>query len=194
MSKYEYGRIERLYNSLVKYGVSQEIIDEIMEGGEDIKKDTKPEKKAAWFKAAIDRMDRLLDEKSRYVVREGCACCLGGKRQQLARQIAKQYHSLEERINAADKTGYVFGSGVKQEEDGTLTVSFFPDGLDSYHCVCLKKAAEPISGTYCYCCGGHIKHHLQTALGHNLTCKLISSALSSGGRSGCKFSFTIIDN
>lgn len=192
MGIYEYGRIEQLYNKLVEYGVAEDVINEIVEGGEAIKKTAKPEKKAEWFKNAMDRMDRLLPEKERLEIRENCACSLGGKRLQLSRQIAKDYDSIEDRIIAANKTGYVFGKGVKQEADGTLTVSFFEDNQEEYQCVCLRKASTPISETYCYCCGGHIKHHLQIALGHTLSCKLISSALSSGGKKNCKFSYTIL--
>ncbi|OGO81478.1 MAG: hypothetical protein A2Y21_06600 [Clostridiales bacterium GWC2_40_7] len=193
MKKYAYGRIERLYNSLVEYGVSDDIINEIVQGGEAIKETTKPEKKAEWFQNSMNRMNRLLPENERLAVRENCACCLGGKRLQLSKQIAKKHDSLEERIAAANKTGYVFGNGVKQEGDGTLTVKFFQDNLPEYQCVCLRKVRDTISETYCYCCGGHIKHHLQVALGCKLSCKVISSALSSGGKKNCKFSYTIVE-
>lgn len=193
MVKYEFGKIDRLYESLVEYRVSASIIDEIMQGGEFIKKDDKPEKKTEWFAGAMSRMDMLLPEDKRREIREACACCLGGKRLQLSKQIARENESLAERIIAANKTGYVFGRGVKAEEDGTLTVTFFNDDLDGYQCVCLRKAGAPISETYCYCCGGHIKHHLQIALGRKLTCKVISSALSSGGKKNCRFSYAIAE-
>jgi len=193
MAEYRYGRIVRLYENLVKYGVPENIINRILEDGELIKENSKPEKKAEWFQNAMERMDRLLPEHDRFAIRENCACCLGGKRLQLSKQIAKDHENLNDRINVANNTRYVFGNGVKQEDDGTLTVNFFEDNLDSYQCVCLKKANTQISGTYCYCCGGHIKHHLQIALGCKLSCKLISSALSSGGKMNCKFSYTFIE-
>ena len=63
MKKYAYGRIERLYNSLVEHGVSDNIINEIVEGGDTIKETTKPEKKAEWLQNAMTRMDSLLPEK-----------------------------------------------------------------------------------------------------------------------------------
>lgn len=193
MKEYGYGRIERLYDSLVAHGVDESIINEIMEGGKEITEKTKQEQKAQWFHDAMIKMDRLLPENERREIRENCACCLGGKRLQLSKQIAKNYSTLEERISAANKTNYVFGNGVQREKDGTLTVSFFPDNLDSYQCVCLRKANAPISETYCYCCAGHIKHHLQNALGRRFSSKLITSALSSGGKTGCKFSYTIVE-
>lgn len=52
-------------------------------------------------------------------------------------------------------------------------------------------ATYEYSITYCYCCGGHIKHHLQIALGRSLVLKVRSSALSSGHKRPCSFLFTI---
>ena len=44
-----------------------------------------------------------------------------------------------------------------------------------------------MSKTYCYCCGGHIKHHLETILGKKLNVEIINSALMSMGEKSCKF-------
>jgi hypothetical protein len=192
MNTFTYGKIEKLYNSLIKHGVSANIINEIVDGGKEIGKTTKPEKKAEWFRNAMDKMDRLLPEDKCRAIREDCACCLGGEKQKLTRRIVKDNNSLEDRIAVANKTWLVFGKGVKREDDGTLTVTFFDEGLEAYNCVCLRKTIAPISGTYCFCCGGHIKYHLQNALDLKLSCRLISSALSSGGKLNCKFSYTII--
>jgi hypothetical protein len=82
---------------------------------------------------------------------------------------------------------------VTLQEDGQILVQFAPEGLPHYGCVCLRKAKEPISITYCYCCGGHIKHHLQIALGCKLECQVRSSALSSGGKKPCSFLFRIME-
>jgi len=71
-------------------------------------------------------------------------------------------------------------------------VSYFAsDGLGQPGWVCLRGAQEPVSGTYC--CGVHIKHHLQIAPGRPLAVKLRSSALSSGGERPCAFYFSPTD-
>lgn len=191
MADYEYGRIKILAQKLGDAGVPQDIIDQIMAGGEDISKTARPEKKADWMREAMNRMDTLLDEATRYVIRESCACCLGGKRLEVSKGIAKSNDTIQDRIKAADEARFVFGHSVTQQEDGRILVSFAPEGLDSYRCVCLPKAREPVSVTYCYCCGGHIKHHLQTALGRKLSLEVRSSALESGGRRPCAFLFTV---
>jgi len=187
MKKYEYGRINKLAQNLEEAGIDQEIVGQIMEGGENIRSGTKPEKKAEWMKEAMQRMDKLLDREVRYAVREACACCLGGKRLKTVKDIAKNNETLEDRIRAANEAKFVFGHSVTLRDDERFLVCFGPDGLPQYRCVCLPKAKEPLSVTYCYCCGGHVKHHLQVALGRKLKCKVRSSALSSGGRKPCTF-------
>ena len=193
MANYEYHRIGHLAEQLEKNGIDREIIDRIMAGGEDILRKTSPEKKADWFRDAMLRMNQHLDMKTRKAVREGCACVLGGQRLKISRAIAAENESLEARIKAANKTPFVFGNSVSMTEDDEIVVRFYPEGLEHYRCVCLPKASKPIPITYCYCCGGHVKHHLQTALGRNLDCTVRSSALASGGKKPCTFSFKILE-
>lgn len=193
MKNYAYGRIHVFATKLAEYGIPQDTADKILEGGELILSSTKPDKKADWMRESMSRMDALLDPQTRYAIRESCACCLGGKRLQVSKGIAKDHQSLEDRIEAANKAKFVFGHSVMQE-DGKIVVRFFPEGQESYHCVCMRKSNEPISITYCYCCGGHVKHHLQTALGRKLSCHVQSSPLSSGGKDPCTFLFTFDDN
>jgi len=191
MRRYEYGRIHTLARNLEKAEIAQELIDQIMKGGEAIGRSTSSEKKAEWMKEAMLRMDNLLDRETRYAVREACACCLGGKRLKIAKGILRENEKLEDRIKAANEARYVFGHSVTMMEDGRILVCFWPEGLTEYRCVCLPKAKEALSITYCYCCGGHVKHHLQIALGRKLACKVRSSALSSGGRKPCTFIFSM---
>jgi len=193
MKNYEYHRIGKLAEQLEITRIAQEIIDQIMEGGEDILRKTSPEKKADWLRGAMTKMENLLDNETRKVVREGCACCLGGQRLKISRGIAAENESLEERIKAANEASFVFGDSVSMTDDGEIQMRFYPEGLDHYRCVCLPQAKEPLPITYCYCCGGHVKHHLQIALGRKLDCTTLASALSSGGKKPCTFSFKIVE-
>ncbi len=191
MKNYEYHRIGHLSEQLEVTGIDREIIDRIMEGGDGILRKTSPEKKADWFRGAMLRMNKLLDVETRKVVREGCACCLGGQRLKISKGIAKEYESLEERIKAANKANYV--GSVMMQENGEILVRFNLQSHEPYRCYCLPKAEKPLPITYCYCCGGHVKHHLEIALGRKLDCTTLSSALSSGGKKPCTFSFRIIE-
>jgi hypothetical protein len=193
VKQYAYGRIAKLAEQLEAAHVAPEIVTEIMEGGEAVNQGTSPEKKAAWLKEAMERMDRLLDRDCRYAVRQACACCLGGKRLEAVKGIARDNATLEDRIRAANEAKLVFGHSVTMQDDGAVLVRFGPEGQPAYRCPCLPKAQEPLSITYCYCCGGHVKHHLQIALGRELDLKVMSSVVSSGGRRPCSFRFTFDD-
>lgn len=193
MKTYEYGRIATLAENLEKAGIAEDLIDRIMEGGEDIRKGARPEKKADWMRTAMQRMDKLLDRETRYAVREGCACCLGGKRLKTVKAISKNHETFEDRIKAADEARSVFGHSVTLQDDGQVLVCFSPEGQSSYRCVCLPKANAPLPITYCYCCGGHVRHHLQIALDRSLKLKVRSSALSSGGKQPCTFLLSLND-
>lgn len=190
---YEYGRVRTLAEKLCAAGVPEDAVREIMAGGEAIRGSTSPEAKAAWMQEAMLRMDRLLDAGTRQAVREACACCLGGKRLEMVKRIAREHATFEERLAAANEARFVFGHSVTQEEDGRLLVRFDEEGKPGYRCVCLPKAQGEVSETYCYCCGGHIKHHLQIALGRKLQCEVRSSALSSGGTQPCSFRYTVME-
>jgi hypothetical protein len=73
METYEYGRIKLLAENLVAAGISEDIVSQILAGGETIGKSSRPEVKAAWMAEAMARMDRLLKPSVRHAVREGCA-------------------------------------------------------------------------------------------------------------------------
>ena len=193
MKRFEYGRIEKLAQSLDCMGVDGTVAEQILEGGETIRAGTSPENKAEWLRGAMQRMDRLLGPQARHAARERCACCLGGEREKLVKAIARRGGSLAERVEAANQTRLVFGDSVTLQADGTILVQFEQEGLDHYQCPCLPKAPEPLPVTYCYCCGGHVKHHLQIATGRKLEVTVLASVLSSGWKKPCTFSLRVME-
>ena len=52
---------------------------------------------------------------------------------------------------------------------------------------------KEMSKTYCYCCGNHVKHHLETVLGKKLDVEVITSALMSMGKKSCRFVLTELE-
>jgi hypothetical protein len=193
VKKYGHGRIAKLAEQLEAANITPRIAEKILEGGETIVKATKPKEKADWLWEAMVRMDDLLDMETRKAVREGCACCLGGKRLKISQGIARNNATLEDRIKAANNEPFVFGHSVTKLANGDIRACFFPEGLEQYRCVCLPQADKPLPVTYCYCCGGHVKHHLQIALGRKLDCTTVHTALSSGGKKPCTFTFKILE-
>jgi hypothetical protein len=193
MKKYEYHHIRKLSEQLEIAGIKRETIDQIMEGGEDILKNTSPEKKADWLRVAMIRMDNLLDLPTRKAVREGCACRVGKQSGKASQAIAKKNATLEARIAASNKTFMAFGGGVWMQDNGEILVRFAPKGPEGYRCSCLPKAEKPLSVTYCYCCGGQLKYHFQLSLGLKLEATPRGTALSTGGKMPCTFSLKIMD-
>jgi|WetSurMetagenome_2_1015567.scaffolds.fasta_scaffold123007_2 hypothetical protein len=190
--EYSYGKINRLSNSLIKNKVPKNTYASIMKDGERITKNSKNKEKAQWFFSAITTMDHLLDSKTKKKVREDCACCLSGKRQKLCKQVNKEYSTAEERIRAINDTHYIFGNEIKIIGNGKYEVSFFNEDEPIKKCVCIKDLEGKMSKTYCFCCGGHAKYHLETVLGVPLKVKTVSSALSSEGKQNCTFQLTEI--
>jgi len=189
MNNYEYHRIGELAKQLAIAQIDPEIINQIMESGRDILRKTSPEKKSDWMRGAMFRMNKLLPLAVRKSVREGCACCLGGKRLKTSQTIAYENTTLEERIKAANAANYV--GSITLQEDGKIVALFNLQKQPPYRCYCLPQAKKPLPITYCFCCGGHVKHLLQIALGRELDCTTISSALSSGWQKPCTFSLRI---
>lgn len=184
------GKIRELAASLRRNGIPSEISQEILEGGKEVNPRDK-EEMTHWFQSAMSRMDWLLGDELCHAVREGCACCLTGKRHALARQIFRENDTLESRLEALGKTSYIVGHSACMEEDGNIWVRF-SDQAENASCPCMKVEESPMPISYCYCCGGHIKHHLETALGVKTRCRTVSSLLSSGGKKPCIFAFTIL--
>ncbi len=184
--KYEYGKIDNLHKALETEGIDEKCIAAIMEGGEKIRQRDKAQVKADWLKGAMMRLAEHVPASKIQPIRESCACCTGGKRDKESKAILKNNPDLKSRVEAANKNHFVFGHSVKQLANSSFEVCFFTE-QQAYRCPCLRnvKGAFPIS--YCMCCGGHVKHHLQNALGLKLKVKVKQSVLSSGGSKPCTF-------
>jgi hypothetical protein len=191
---YEFGKIEDLDQSLIKHGIKNNIRKKIMENGNQIKKTSKNEARAEWFLNAINTMDELLDEETKKKVREDCACCLEGKRHKLCKEINKKYKTSEEKIKAINDTHFVFGHEIKMIGKNKYEVIFFDEKIPEKRCSCLKVIMDKeMSKTYCYCCGGHVKYHLETILGKKLNVEFKASALTSMGKKSCHFILTELE-
>lgn len=185
--EYSYGKIRKLADSLAENGVDAAVAEAVMKDGEKIKQTDKNGKKAEWFYNAMRIMDERLEPETRYRVRQDCACCLGGKRHDTCMRINKMHHTTADRIKAANDAKFVFGNGVREISNGKYEVSFFPEEWETKTCPCIKGLAKAMPITYCYCCGGHVKYHLETVLGKKLSVKVLETALSTSGKKGCRF-------
>ena len=191
MGKYKSGLINKLDQSLSENGIDEKIHQRIMESADMVKGDSKTGGMAEWCFNAMNVMDELLDENTRKKVREDCSCLSGGKREKLCKDVNKKFSTPEERINAINETHFVFGHEIKIIGKGKYEVYFFDESLPEKRCSCsagrLQSINKKWSKTWCYCCGGHVKHHLEVLLGKEVKVKILSSALTSMGKKGCHF-------
>ncbi len=179
---------------LLAHEVRGEDFEYIMQGGEEVNCNSKKQRQQ-WLAEAMDRMVERLPEELVKEIREGSACCLGGKRHELAKEIHDSYDTVEERFQELAKTQYIIGDTAKKVGDNTYRVCFWENPPEKGSCSCLKYVPkkEPMSKDWCLCCGGHIKKHFETALGVKAECTCISSQLSSCGKEPCVFELRVIE-
>lgn len=189
---------EKFKKSLVKFGISEEIISQINEGYEDIV-DKAPQKiRAAYFKRAVDIMEEQVEAQNLQDVFEWNACCKGGAREKNSKAFAKEnaHLSIDERL---EKIKDIPNMGQPfRNEDGTITVNAvsYSNG-EKYLCACPNfnghNYDDSVSKNYCFCCAGHFKHHYEIMLGVKLkTFEIVSSPLDSKGKYPCVIQFEII--
>ena len=152
-----------------------------------IKSKSKTEEKAKWCYHAMKKMDDLLDDETKHTVRLDCACNLGGKYHKVNKDIYKNYKTKIDRINAYNTIHKNIGTTIKILDNGRYELTFWNEHKTEFKCVCLKGLGLEWSSTWCLCCGGHVKHHLETMLGVKLEVKFLSSALNSNGKENCRF-------
>jgi hypothetical protein len=190
MGKYNIAVINKLNQCLSENGIEKTIHKKIMESGELIKGSSKPEELSEWCFNAMTKMDKLLDENIIKKVREDCACLKGGQREKLCEEINKKFTKDEDRIKAVNESHFVFGHEIKMTGKGKYEVKFKDDNEPEKKCDCLGGRLNGLnknwSKTWCYCCGGQVKNHLEVLLGRKFEVKIITTALSKKGKN-CYF-------
>lgn len=189
----------KIHQSLLAHNLSESIVEQIMEGYQNLPAKCKKADKAAFITQVIDRMDGLLDRDTRIEVIDWCACCKSGTRAQAVKKFVKEHkdNDLPEKVVALNQLGAIGKPTLNN--DGTISTGVFWGEENGYKCPCPSfnglKLLEPVSITYCYCCAGHFRYHYQNALGVKLRTKeVVSSVLESMGKKPCQFVFEIIDD
>lgn len=191
-----------LKKSLEKHSIDDAIINEIYQGYEDIEDKASKKIKIPFMRRAMDILDKRLDYDKRYEVIDNCACCLGGVRDKNVKKFAKsiegQDWTFAEKVQALREAHPFQNYSTCLNDDGTISDGIYYEVDGKYKCACpclnKEKLDEPISATYCLCCAGHFRHHIQNALGIKLKTKeVVSSAIESLEKEPCVFSFEIIE-
>lgn len=183
-------KMRRLRDAMLARGVDGETVEKVMAGAQGR---ANRQAQAKWFRGAMGRMDELVPADVRHCAREDCACCTGGSRHAAARQIAKNYSTADARLRALSVTSLIVGHDAQWIGDGKIRVRY-AESADGAYCPCLTVSdTEPMPITYCYCCLGHIRGHVETALGVKTRGAPVTTLLSSCGKAPCVFDFEIVE-
>lgn len=174
--------------------IAGDIVNRINSGYETVTDKSPKKKKAQYLFHAVNVLDVTLDTSTCREIMESCACSIGSSIDRVVAQFAKKTQGLplEEKVRKLCEIKHL-GSPILQE-DGTILVHSGSTNDGVYHCPCPQisgvEITEPMSFTYCMCCGGHYKYQYENALGIKLEVKQRSSPLESMGKRPCVFVLT----
>lgn len=175
----------------IEHYTGEETSQKVMEGSEEITEKTDKKKAALWTKNAIDRLDALVDEKTRVQIMNSCGsnCAEINKRViQKAVERRNKFKTIEEFLKAEQEKPQK-GTRI-QWEGNTLFHIYTPKAFTHpMRCYCGLVRELPrevkMSETYCYCAEGFVKKYWETILQKPVKVSLLESAIS--GASECKF-------
>lgn len=189
------GKVWNIAYYLLAFDIRGEVFDYIMQDGSTVKTTSKKQVQE-WMAGAMSRMEEKIPKQQLKEMRETSACCLAGERGKLSKMIHDSYQTMDERFEALSKERKVVGGKAWKESEGIYFISFWDKKPEAgYRCSCLgyQPKTQPMSRTYCMCCGGHIKHHFEVALGVKAECECVSSPLSSCGEKPCLFCLKVLE-
>jgi hypothetical protein len=175
----------------IEFFAGDEISKQVMEGSEKITEKTDKKVTALWVKGAMERLDSLVDEKTRVQIMETCgANCAAVNKRVIERGKAKRekFETNDDFLVAEAKKP---NPGTRLEKEGKILYQYYTPSTFSHpmrrYCGLLRQLPKEtdISSTYCNCAKGFVKTYWETVLDQSVTVELLQSAVS--GASECKF-------
>jgi len=139
-------------------GVSQSVIETVMQNANQFTLTSNPAKKAEWIKEATEKLEELVDKKKyiKVMKKKGRICC-GATLRNKAKKFMKESKSTKkffEKLN--NMRSYTF-----ELKDSHAIVG----GYDKCYCGLINRSKKTFNNlTYCYCGVGHIKQFFESAL------------------------------
>jgi hypothetical protein len=167
------------------------IATKVMEGSEQITEKTDKRKIAEWVKNAMEKLDALVDEKTRVQIMQNCGYnCAKKNSKVIERAVArrKKYASTDEFLEAEQQKPM---RGTRLSREGNILYQFYtPQAFTRpMRCYCgLLRGLpneETASRTYCNCSRGFVEKFWENVLGKTVKVDLMQSVIS--GDKECKF-------
>ena len=175
------GRIGR-FAKIVEKGVDQDRFHRIMQDSE-MYAGFKPDKKAAWWKSAMDRLENEVGEEDAIEIMMSCGrkCCNQGTRKS-AKRLMSESSSFQEFLEKASSYGVKEGEIEYKALDEKTVVGHF------YRCFCgqVRQNTSPFpKTTFCQCSVEFHKQYFEAALGQPVQVEILQSILN--GAEFCEF-------
>ena len=152
----------------------------------------------------VIRLEKLLSPEITYQILDSCACGISLKEIKSIKEIRAE--TLEDKIKKiALLEDFHSDWNISLNPNKTLTAGWSIKDKNNYACVCsavvnngvkvsdLSHDDRMMPLTYCLCCAGHCRRHLQKLLNIQLKTKeIVSSPINSNGQKPCEFIFEII--
>lgn len=152
----------------------------------------------------IARMEKLLHPEIVYQILDTSACGTSHKELNGIKKIEAE--TLQKKVEKIAYLGDFHSDwNISLSKDNTLTAGWIIKEKDDFACVCsavvnkklkvsdLSYGNRKMPLTYCFCCAGHCRRHLEKLLDIQLKTKeIVSSPINSKGKKPCEFIFEII--
>lgn len=183
-------RLSGIKTKLSKFSIDDKLAKDIIGNGDLV--------------GITQRMESLLDPDITYQILDSSACGTSQKELNSIKEIKGD--TLQEKIERiAALSDFHSDWNASLNSDGTLTAGWSIKDDDSYACVCsaavnkelkvcdLVREDSNMPLTYCLCCAGHCRRHLEKLLGVRLKTKeVVSSPINSKGLKPCEFVYDIL--
>ena len=171
--------------------VGGEVMKKVMEGSDSIFGKTDAKKKARWMQGAIERLDKLVYEETRFKIMENCGFnCAKMNKGAIEEVVArrKKFKTVDDFIEAEQKTSK---KGTRLAREGNVLYQYYIPQSYWVRCYCEMVAAAEgeVSPTYCHCSKGFVKTLWETVLEKPVNVEFVQSAIS--GANECKFAVHI---
>ena len=171
------------------------VATKVMEGSEQITEKIDKGKTADWVKNAMQRLDALVDEKTRMQIMQNCGYnCAEKNSKVIERAVArrKKFASINEFLDAEQQKPM---KGTRLTREGDILYQFYtPQAFTRpMRCYCglLRglPSDESVSKTYCHCSRGFVERYWESVLGKPVKVDLLQSVVC--GDRECKFAIDL---
>jgi len=182
----------RALEGVIGHFAGEAIKKKVMEGSEEMTEQMDGSKEIAkWVKGAMDRLDALVDERTRIQIMENCGykCAeMNSEAIEKAKAKRKKYKNADEFLEAEQQNPT---EGTRLVRKGDVLYQFYTPRSFGVKCYCslVNAIEENMSLTYCHCSKGFVKKLWEAVLERPVEVELLQSVVS--GAQECKFAIHI---